>query len=276
MRNKYAKEVLLCALSFCVLVGCEKNGVGNARKDMDLESLGKIAVCVREEGSGTRDMFSELVVDSDDIGGSPYEAQGSEQVISYVAENANAIGYTSKGTADNEPEILLVESDKSIVRPFQLAYIGELGDVEADFVKYVLSKGQAIVSKKYSETRKVTSFLSDQSEGTIKIGGSSSMAELLTELAGEYMQINPNATIEIETTDTKDGINGAIDGRYDLGMVSRSLSDYEKQILEVTEIAEDEIVIIINRQNPIQYLSFEEIADIYKGTYTSWNELKGE
>ena len=102
------------------------------------------------------------------------------------------------------------------------------------------------------------------------------MANMVQELADEYMRINPNATVAVVTTDSGDGIKGALKGEYDIGMASRNLTDYEKELLETKKLAKDEIVVIVNQKNPIKYLSKEELVDIYSGTITSWETLKGE
>ena len=210
------------------LMGCGNNQIRDERKTMNLNELGEIAVCIREEGSGTRQTFTESVVDSKNISEKCYEANGNDEVVEYVSENENA--------------------------------------VENDFFRYIQSAGQD----------KAESFLSDKSKGVIKIGGSSSMANMVQELADEYMRINPDATVAVVTTDSGDGINGALKGEYDIGMASRNLTDYEKELLETKKLAEDEIVVIVNQKNPIKYLSKEELVDIYSGTITSWETLKGE
>ena len=210
------------------LMGCGNNQIRDERKTMNLNELGEIAVCIREEGSGTLQTFTESVVDSKNISEKCYEANGNDEVVEYVSENENA--------------------------------------VENDFFRYIQSAGQD----------KAESFLSDKSKGVIKIGGSSSMANMVQELADEYMRINPDATVAVVTTDSGDGINGALKGEYDIGMASRNLTDYEKELLETKKLAEDEIVVIVNQKNPIKYLSKEELVDIYSGTITSWETLKGE
>ena len=233
---------------------------------MNLNELGEIAVCIREEGSGTRQTFTESVVDSKNISEKCYEANGNDEVVEYVSENENAVGYVAKGTPLDGGQCYVVETDKKIIRPFNMVYIGKLNDVENDFFRYIQSAGQD----------KAESFLSDKSKGVIKIGGSSSMANMVQELADEYMRINPDATVAVVTTDSGDGINGALKGEYDIGMASRNLTDYEKELLETKKLAEDEIVVIVNQKNPIKYLSKEELVDIYSGTITSWETLKGE
>ena len=227
MKAIWRKAIIPIIMGAC-LMGCGNNQIRDERKTMNLNELGEIAVCIREEGSGTRQTFTESVVDSKDISEKCYEANGNDDVVDYVSENENA--------------------------------------VENDFFRYIQSAGQD----------KAESFLSDKSKGVIKIGGSSSMANMVQELADEYMRINPDATVAVVTTDSGDGINGALKGEYDIGMASRNLTDYEKELLETKKLAEDEIVVIVNQKNPIKYLSKEELVDIYSGTITSWETLKGE
>ena len=227
MKAIWRKAIIPIIMGAC-LMGCGNNQIRDERKTMNLNELGEIAVCIREEGSGTLQTFTESVVDSKDISEKCYEANGNDDVVDYVSENENA--------------------------------------VENDFFRYIQSAGQD----------KAESFLSDKSKGVIKIGGSSSMANMVQELADEYMRINPDATVAVVTTDSGDGINGALKGEYDIGMASRNLTDYEKELLETKKLAEDEIVVIVNQKNPIKYLSKEELVDIYSGTITSWETLKGE
>ncbi|MGN0514493.1 MAG: substrate-binding domain-containing protein [Lachnospiraceae bacterium] len=276
MKSKKWKKVIVLVIGFLLLAGCKKDSSETNRSAMDLQTLGNIAVCIREEGSGTRLTFESLVTDSGNMGSLCHEASENDDVIEFVNANINAIGYVSGGSALNGRNCYAVKTDKLLVRPFNIVYIGQLSELEKDFIRFIFSEGQAIVSNKYDSVRNATSFLSDMSEGTIKIGGSSSMAGIMQEMANEYMKINTNAVIAIVTTDSGDGVNGALSGIYDFGMVSRKLEDYERELLSAETIAKDEIVVIVNEENPIAYLSMEELADIFNGTITSWNELKEE
>ena len=48
------KTLLTLMLVGVCMVGCGSNQVRSDRQSMKLEELGEIAVCIREEGSGTR------------------------------------------------------------------------------------------------------------------------------------------------------------------------------------------------------------------------------
>ena len=260
------KRIVIPIILCVCLMGCGKNQIKDERQSMNLKELGEISVCIREEESGTRQAFTELVADTTDISEKCYEANGNDEVVDFVSQNLNAIGYISKETLLDGTNCYIVESNQKIKRPFNMVYIGELNEVENDFVRYV----QRVAKDENA------SFLSDKSEGTIKIGGSSSMANMIQDLADKYMKLNPNATVAVVTTDSGDGINGALNGEYDLGMVSRNLTDYENELLSIKNVIDDQIVIIVNQQNPINYISKKELVDIYSGKITSWNALKGE
>ena len=264
MKAIWRKAIIPIIMGAC-LMGCGNNQIRDERKTMNLNELGEIAVCIREEGSGTRQTFTESVVDSKNISEKCYEANGNDEVVEFVNENKNAIGYISKETSLAGQGCHVVAMDEKITRPLNFVYSGAASDVEKDFLRYVQS----------AEKKKEDSFLSDRSKGNIKIGGSSSMADRIQEYADAYMKLNPNAAIAVVTTDSGQGINGTLDDTYDIGMVSRKLTDYENELLETEKVAEDEIVMIVNQENPIKYLMKEELVDIYSGKITAWESLKG-
>lgn len=134
--------------------------------------------------------------------------------------------------------------------------------------------GQKLVPDYGIPVRKVSSFLSDQSQGTIRINGSSSEAPLLKALAEDYKTYNSHAQIQIEVTDSTTGLNKAMDGSCDLAMSSRELKDYEKELLQSQAIAIDGIAVIVNLENPVENLSVEQIRAIYDGKYETWGDLK--
>ena len=62
------------------------------------------------------------------------------------------------------------------------------------------------------QLRRMRHFLSNQSEGTIRIEGSTSMAALMKEIADAYMKINTHATIQVTATDSTKGLNSVMLG----------------------------------------------------------------
>lgn len=280
-----------------LMIGC--SGCGNREafqtqeKNGDASKLGEIAVCVREDGSGTREEFENyLGITTIENGIDIYEdaeyaqiIESSEAVIESVEDNASAIGYVSVGQISAQVKPLSIDgmvcSKESIeagayplMRSFYLAWSGNMSDLQTDFLRYVKGAGQEIVGEKYIAVSKATSFLSDRNaKGTLTMGGSSSVAPLLQELAENYQKINPEAEIVIEVSDSTQGLTDMLQGKYDFAIVSRELKDYEKELAEYEEIAKDGIAVIVNIENPINTMTKEEIQKVYEGNRKNWSEF---
>lgn len=119
----------------------------------------RIDAVTREEGSGTRGAFEELVMKKQEIDESimVQDSNGSVKVI--VATDPYAIGYLSLGMVDARVTSVMIDTvyptaenitnkKYRIVRPFLYLTLGALdGDTEK-FISYVLSKnGQRILHK---------------------------------------------------------------------------------------------------------------------------------
>ena len=161
-----------------------------------------------------------------------------------------------------------------LTRSFYLSYSGTLNDVEQDFMTYVQSAGQEIVSGHYETIAKNATFLSNQSEGTIRIEGSTSMAALMKEIADAYVKINTHATIQVTATDSTKGLNSVMSGNCDMAMSSRDLKDYEKELLNYNTVAKDKIAVIVNQKNPLSDITLYMLKSIYTGGVKNWEDLQ--
>ena len=96
----------------------------------------------------------------------------------------------------------------------------------------------------------------------------------MEKLKEAYEAVNPNVSIELQTSDSTTGMTNAINGMCDIGMASRELKQEElDQGLLNTVIATDGIAIIVNNDSPIEELTSEQVRDIYLGSITDWSEL---
>ena len=253
---------------------------------------GPITVVSREDGSGTRGAFVELigVVDEEDNDMTTVDAEisnSTEVVIQSVAGNTGAIGYISLGSLDDtvkgvnidgvEPTAENIENGTyTVSRPFNVATKGELTNEAAqDFMNYIMSEeGQAIVAEDYIPISGVEAFESNGASGTVTVSGSSSVSPLMQKLIEGYNTVNPNVSIELQTSDSTTGMTDAINGMSDIGMASRELKQEELDAgLVNTVIATDGIAIIVNNESPITDLTTEQVRDIYLGNITDWSEL---
>ena len=255
-----------------------------------------IAVFYREAGSGTRGAFIELTgveektADGKKVDNTTADAEianKTDVVLTSVAGNEKAIGYISLGALNNTVKAVKVDGAEATVdnvkagayklsRPFNIATKGEPTGVAKDFISFILSKeGQAVVTdnKYIAVNDEAESFVSDGSSGQIAVGGSSSVSPVMEKLIEAYKSVNPNASIDLQTSDSTSGMTGAMDGTFAIGMASRELKDEEAAQLTGTAIALDGIAVIVNPANTIDELSMDQIKSIYVGDITDWGDL---
>ena len=112
--------------------------------------------------------------------------------------------------------------------------------------------------------------------GKISVVGSTTVAEPMEKLAGEYKAKVADANIEVQGNGSSAGIKAASDGTAQLGMSSRELSEEEKGLgLTETVIAHDGIAVVVNTVNGVSDLSKAQIKDIYEGKIANWSEVGG-
>jgi phosphate transport system substrate-binding protein len=255
-----------------------------------------ITVLSREDGSGTRGAFIELFgIEKKDTSGKKVDYTTDEAAITNstavmltsVAGDKYAIGYVSLGSLNDSVKAVKIDGADATVsninngsykisRPFNIAVKEGLTPVAQDFVNFILSdKGQKVIAaNKYIQVA-AKSYISSKASGKIVVSGSSSVSPVMEKLIEAYKSENPNAKIELQTSDSTTGVTNAINGTCDIGMVSRSLKDSEKSkgVQEVT-IAIDGIAVIVNKSNPTENLSKAHVEQIFTGKTLKWNEVK--
>jgi phosphate transport system substrate-binding protein len=112
--------------------------------------------------------------------------------------------------------------------------------------------------------------------GSVSTDGSTSMEKVIGALGEAFEKNNKNVTFTYNPTGSGSGIKAVLEGRCDIGLSSRSLKEAEKAdgLIE-TVLAYDGIAIIVNPANSVADLTLEQIAEIYTGKITNWNEVGG-
>ncbi len=230
-------------------------------------------------------------------------------MMTTVSQNQYAIGYISLGSLNDSVKAVKIDGASAtvenikngsykIARPFNVAVKENLSDSATDFLNYVLcEKGQQIV-----EENKYIKILPDEQSSKDKlipennltscanlipsktfvlekvvVSGSSSVSPVIEKLIESYKAENPDAKIELQTSDSTTGIANAISGTCDIGLASRSLKSTElsKGVKEIT-IAMDGIAVIVNNSNPVSDLTKNQVEQIFNGETTKWNEIKNQ
>ena len=261
----------------------------------DWDSSSDITIVSREDGSGTRGAFIELFgiqeeMDGEKVDMTTEEAQitnSTSVMMTTVAGDEYAIGYISLGSLDESVKALKIDGaeataenvksgDYKVSRPFNIATKKDLdNEVAKDFINYIMSaEGQKVVEDNgYIAVEGAEAFEGTQPSGKAVVGGSSSVSPVMEKLAEAYKEVNPNAEIELQTTDSTTGMTSAIDGSYDIGMASRELKEEEIAELDAKVIATDGIAVIVNNNNAMDELSSDQVKAIYTGEALTWDEV---
>ena len=292
--KKLMSIMLLLAMALSVLTGCANSGSPSAAAS-SFDTAKSISVVSREDGSGTRGAFIELFgveVKGDD--GSKKDMTTKEAIIANqtsvvmtnVAGDKYAIGYISLGSLGDTVKAVQIQGVEAtadyvkngtypIARPFNIATKGEPTGLAKDFVDFILSaEGQDVVAKSYiAVADNAPVYAGDKPSGKIVVAGSSSVTPIMEKLKEAYLAVNPDATIEIQESDSSAGMTAAIDGTCDIGMASRELKDSELEQLTPTQIAIDGIAVIVHNDNPLANLTKEQVRSIYTGETQKWSEV---
>ena len=284
----------ILALTLCVVMAAAVfTGCGNNNADSKTDGA-PITVISREDGSGTRGAFTELmgvmVDDVDNTTTSAEISQSTSVVLTTVAGNKNSIGYVSLGSLNDAVKAVKVDGVDATVenikggsyavsRPFLVVTNDKLTDVSKDFIKFILSKqGQDIIAEEGYitiddnaadyETQKGIS-------GKIVLAGSTSVSPVMQKLADAYKAIYSDVTLEIQQTGSGAGITSTIEGACDIGMSSRDLKPEETaEGIEGITIAMDGIAVVVNNENSVEDLTSEQIRQIFTGEVTDWSQVK--
>ena len=256
-----------------------------------------ISVLSREDGSGTRGAFIELFgIEKKDANGKKIDYTTDEAAITNstavmltsVAGDNYAIGYVSLGSLNDSVKAVKIDGADATVaninngsykisRPFNIAVKEGLSPVAQDFVNFIVSDdGQKIIAaNKYIKIQNTKAYSSNKASGKVVVAGSSSVSPVMEKLIEVYKGVNPNAKIELQTSDSTTGVTNAINGTCDIGMASRALKDSEKAkgVKEVT-IAIDGIAVIVNKLNPVADMTKTQVEQIFTGNITKWSAVK--
>ena len=300
--KKFMAVLAVAGMMTGMLAGCGSSSSddtssdsGSADAASEWDASNDITIVSREDGSGTRGAFVELFgieeeVDGEKVDMTTADAQitnNTSVMMTTVAENEYAIGYISLGSLDDSVKALSIDGAEAtaeniengsykVSRPFNVAVKPDsTNEVAADFMSFIMStEGQQVVSDEgYIPVADVEAYAGTAPAGDCVVGGSSSVSPLMEKLVQAYKELNPNANIELQTSDSTTGMTSTIEGSYDIGMASRELKEDEAAELTPTVIATDGIAVIVNNNNPTDEMTSDQVKQIYTGEVFSWDEI---
>lgn len=297
MKKRLVMAVSAAALALGLfgLFGCASGNGGSAGDEGASSSpSGAVSVYSREDGSGTRGAFVELLgIEEKDANGKKVDmttpsaaiTNSTSVMMTSVSGDKNGIGYISLGSLNDTVKALTVDGaqptaenvksgEYKVARPFNIVTKDGLSDVAQDFVAYIMSAdGQKVVEENgfISVADSASAYKASGKSGKIVIAGSSSVTPVMEKLAEAYKALNSGVTIEVNQSDSTTGVNMATEGTCDIGMVSRELKDSETGV-KATVIAQDGIAIIVNNGSAVDGLTSDQVKGIYTGQLTTWED----
>jgi len=257
-----------------------------------------IAVIAREEGSGTRGAFEELVMGKD---GPPivdtallFPSNGALRTA--LSTTPDSIGFLSFGYLDESVKALEIDGVEAteanaksgeypVVRPLNMLTNGKPGGIVKEWLDFILSDaGQAIVEDEgylavigASEAKAPTTETEGLS-GQINVAGSTTVQPLAEACAEAFSAQNPDVQVDIQGGGSSVGVKSAGEGTVDIGAASRAVKESELAEfpdLKIFTIARDGIAIAVHSGVAVDGLTTSEVRDIFAGTITNWSEVGG-
>lgn len=123
-----------------------------------------------------------------------------------------------------------------------------------------------------------------QAGDTLRINGSTTVNPVASE-AAEILIQEKGCAIFVDTQGgSSGGVSTLADNLIDIGMISKPLSDKERQKYPnidfvVTQIGVDALALVVNKEvfdGGVQALTKEEIQKIYEGKIKNWKEVGGQ
>jgi len=119
-------------------------------------------------------------------------------------------------------------------------------------------------------------------KGNISVLVGEAAFPLVQKEAAEFMRLYERAHIEISPTTSREAIVQLLTGKVATIIVSRELNEEEKKAVEAYKLsvrswpfAMDAVVIIVNPENKVSRITYEQARGIFSGNTASWKTLGG-
>lgn len=304
---KKATVILLTIITVLMLSACAEKGEGfNLSKS--------ITVYTRDTSSGTRAGFMSGInygeaAEDDTFIVEGFVIKDNTGILTSIATDEYGIGYISLASLDSsvkglffegvEPTLENVINDTyGLKRPFNyvLREDGSFGSIEEEqiskaFIAFLGTiDGSDIVSDKGAVPLEssvlwddikddYTVCTSDNSEITIKFGGSDSIEKIAKALTEAFTPKCGDFVPEHDHTGSSDGYKRTQGSEKDgdnakhIGFASRPFKNTEVGVNGTQgQLAWDAIVVIVHLSNNLVDITALDVKKIYSGEYTTWKE----
>jgi phosphate transport system substrate-binding protein len=288
MKKTLTLASLLIALAL-LLSACSGGSSG-------FDASKSISVTAREDGSGTKSAFMEII----GLKGKADPAnviiqQTTAGVMAEVKSNPAAIAYESLGYVTSDVKMLKVDGVEAtvaniqngtykIARPLSVVYKESAldNDVNNAFYTFLQSSDaqKTIADEGYVSVvnNAVAYTVNGSLSGSIDISGSTSLQPLMIKLAEAFEKLQDNVKVNVSGGGSGTGYKNAEEGVSVFGMISEEFAQDKAPSCTHYIVAKDGIAVIVNINNPLDSITMEQLKKIYNadaGTnaITKWNAL---
>ena len=279
------EELLICL----IMQSCQKSGFDAGKN---------ISVVAREDGSGTKSAFMEIIGlrGKSDVSG-VIIATGTAGVLAEVKSNPLAIAYESLGYVTDDVKKLKIDGVEAtvenikngtykIARPLRVVYKPATveNSVNAAYLKFLQSDAaQKIVSAEgyVALVDNAQAYSPDSSlSGTINISGSTSLQPLMIKLAAKFQELQSGVSVTVAGGGSGQGYKNAEAGVSEFGMISESFNSEKAPDCVSYEVAKDGIAVIVNKDNTQDSISLTTLKNIYdaeagENAVITWSKAQG-
>ena len=286
------KKLLVLASVMMLSITLVLGACGSA----EFNSAKNISVTTREDGSGTKSAFMEIV----GLKGKADPANVIQQnsvagILSEVKSNKYAIAYESLGYVTGDVKMLKVDGVAATVqninngtykisRPLSIVYKESTlaNDVNNAFFAFLQSSdAQKIIKDEgyvsVSDNAAAYTIIGSLS-GTINVSGSTSLKPLMDELVKKFKDLQPNIRVNVAGGGSGQGYSDAKDNVCEFGMISETFDSAKATGCTSLMVCKDGIAVIVHKDNPLENITMEQLKNIYNveagsSAITVWDVL---
>lgn len=286
---------LFTSLAVAMLAGVMALTATGCQKKSGFSQDKNITVVTRDAESGTRSAFMEIIgLKGKANVSNSVVASSTSAVLQEVKSNPHAIAFDSLGYVTDEVKILKVDGvaptvagikngSYKISRPLSIVFKQENVQSGANkvFYDFLMSKTaqDIVVQQGYAGLDSSNEFtVSPDVSGTINVSGSTSLEPLMKELVKKFESLQSQITVTVSGGGSGQGLSDAENGVSDFGMISKTFKQTDAPSCNSAEVAYDGIAVIVNKENPLDNITLEELKSIYdidagEKALTKWNQL---
>ncbi len=266
------------------------------RGNAEFDASRNISITAREDGSGTKTAFMEIIgLKGKADPASVIIQTGTAGVLAEVKSNPAAIAYESLGYVTSEVKMLKIDGVEATIaniksgaykisRPLSVLYKQEnlnnavnnafLTFMKSSDAQSIISNGGYVSVVDGAAAYTINASLS----GSIDVSGSTSLQPLMIELAAAFEKLQPNVKVNVSGGGSGTGYQNADNGVSAFGMISEEFGQAKAPSCTYYTVCKDGIAVIVNNANPLENISMTQLKTVYdvdagSNEIKTWNAL---